>query len=66
MLHSIIRSKANPDYNARRLWYELNMPDCTSEILDGKMLSADIPDSLTCLPVEPKVGKKRREKKKES
>lgn len=66
MLQSIIRSKANPEYNARRLWYELNMPECTSEILNGKMLSANIPDSLMCLPIETKKGKKLREKKKES
>lgn len=64
MLHSIIRSKANPDYNARRLWYELNMPECTSDILDGKMLSADITDSLMCLPVETKGGKKKKNEKK--
>lgn len=56
VLHSILQSKANPDYKARRLWYELNMPECASSLLDGKMQS-DLPDSILC-PKKRKVGKK--------
>ncbi|KAM7353017.1 dynein heavy chain at 36C isoform 1-T1 [Cochliomyia hominivorax] len=65
MLESILRSKANPEYNSRRLWYELNMPECTSEILDGRMLSTSIPDSLLCHTKEMRSKRKIRNKKKE-
>lgn len=47
VLESILQSKANADYKSRRLWYELNMPECTSHLFDGQMLS-DMPESLTC------------------
>ncbi|XP_017857964.1 PREDICTED: dynein heavy chain 7, axonemal [Drosophila arizonae] len=47
VLQSILQSKANADYKSRRLWYELNMPECTSHLFDGQMLS-DMPESLTC------------------
>ncbi|XP_073827136.1 dynein heavy chain at 36C [Musca autumnalis] len=70
VLQSILQSKANPAYNARRLWYELNMPECTSEILDGRMLSTTIPESLLChtrdmrpkrkVPTNKKKKKERR------
>ncbi|XP_068140477.1 dynein axonemal heavy chain 7 [Drosophila tropicalis] len=45
VLQSILQSKANPEYKSRRLWYELNMPECASRLLDGRMLS-DLPDNI--------------------
>lgn len=66
VLESILRSKANPKYNTRRLWYELNMPDCTSDIFDGKMLSESIPDGLLCHTKEMRATRKHAGKKKES
>lgn len=47
VLQSILQSKANADYKSRRLWYELNMPECASRLFDGQTLS-DLPESLTC------------------
>ncbi|KNC27087.1 hypothetical protein FF38_00904 [Lucilia cuprina] len=64
-LQSILRSKANPEYNSRRLWYELNMPECTSEILDGRMLSTSIPDRLLCHTKEMRCKRRIQTKKKE-
>ncbi|KAH8377909.1 hypothetical protein KR093_007822, partial [Drosophila rubida] len=45
VLQSILQSKANSEYKSRRLWYELNMPECASRLFDGQMLS-DLPESL--------------------
>lgn len=47
VLQSILQSKANADYKSRRLWYELNMPECASRLFDGQTLS-DLPESLIC------------------
>lgn len=47
VLQDILQSKANPDYKTRRLWYELNMPECVSRLFDGQTLS-DLPESITC------------------
>lgn len=66
MLQSILSSKANPAYNSRRLWYELNMPECTSDILDGRMLSTTIPDSLLRHTKEMRSKRRIPIKKKES
>ncbi|EDW55574.1 GM17246 [Drosophila sechellia] len=52
---------ANPEYKSRRLWYELNMPECASSLLDGKMKS-DLPDNILCA----KKQQKKRQKKRES
>uniref|UniRef100_A0A1A9WZY9 Dynein heavy chain 7, axonemal n=1 Tax=Glossina brevipalpis TaxID=37001 RepID=A0A1A9WZY9_9MUSC len=65
VLHSILRSKANTEYNSRRLWYELNMPECTSELLDGKMLSSSIPADLLCHTKNMHVTSAKQQKKKE-
>uniref|UniRef100_A0A1I8NRQ4 Uncharacterized protein n=1 Tax=Stomoxys calcitrans TaxID=35570 RepID=A0A1I8NRQ4_STOCA len=65
VLQSILQSKANPQYNARRLWYELNMPECTSELLDGRMLSTTIPESLLCHTRDMRPKRKVAAKKKE-
>uniref|UniRef100_A0A1B0AJP0 Uncharacterized protein n=1 Tax=Glossina pallidipes TaxID=7398 RepID=A0A1B0AJP0_GLOPL len=65
VLHSILHSKANTKYNARRLWYELNMPECTSEILDGKMLSTSLPPGLFPHTKTIPATLARRQKKKE-
>lgn len=61
VLQSILQSKANPEYKSRRLWYELNMPECASSLLDGKMKS-DLPDNILCA----KKQQKKRQKKRES
>ncbi|XP_032591888.1 dynein axonemal heavy chain 7 [Drosophila grimshawi] len=47
VLQSILQSKANSDYKSRRLWYELNMPECASHLFDGQTLS-DLPESMSC------------------
>lgn len=47
VLQGILQSKANPDYKTRRLWYELNMPECASRLFDGQTLS-DLPESIIC------------------
>lgn len=47
VLQDILQSKANRDYKTRRLWYELNMPECVSRLFDGQTLS-DLPESITC------------------
>uniref|UniRef100_A0A1A9UMG0 Dynein axonemal heavy chain 7 n=1 Tax=Glossina austeni TaxID=7395 RepID=A0A1A9UMG0_GLOAU len=65
VLHSIVNSKANTQYNSRRLWYELNMPECTSETFDGKMLSSSLPDSLICHTKNMHVTLDKQRKKKE-
>uniref|UniRef100_A0A1B0F9M2 AAA+ ATPase domain-containing protein n=1 Tax=Glossina morsitans morsitans TaxID=37546 RepID=A0A1B0F9M2_GLOMM len=65
VLHSIVHSKANTQYNARRLWYELNMPECTSETFDGKMLSSSLPDKLMCHTRNMHVTLDKQRKKKE-
>lgn len=60
VLQSILQSKANPGYKSRRLWYELNMPECASSLLDGKMQS-DLPDSLLC--PKKQTAAKRKQKR---
>ncbi|XP_030383339.1 dynein heavy chain 7, axonemal [Scaptodrosophila lebanonensis] len=60
VLQSILRSKANPEYKSRKLWYELNMPECASHILDGKMLSS-LPDNI--LYAKPERSRRRRTQK---
>uniref|UniRef100_A0A1A9WZZ0 Dynein axonemal heavy chain 7 n=1 Tax=Glossina brevipalpis TaxID=37001 RepID=A0A1A9WZZ0_9MUSC len=65
VLQSILRSKANTQYKSRRLWYELNMPECTSEILDGKMLSSSLSSGLFSHTKNMRVTLARRQKKKE-
>ncbi|XP_036230121.2 dynein axonemal heavy chain 7 isoform X1 [Bactrocera oleae] len=65
VLNSILKSRANPRYRSRRLWYELNMPECTSAIFDGRMISTSLPDSLLCHTREMRSKNKRKVRKKE-
>ncbi|XP_037882003.1 dynein heavy chain 7, axonemal-like [Glossina fuscipes] len=65
VLHSIVHSKANTQYNSRRLWYELNMPECTSEIFDGKMLSSSLPPEVMCHTKNMRVTLDKQRKRKE-
>ncbi|KAH8413286.1 hypothetical protein KR009_009673 [Drosophila setifemur] len=62
VLQSILQSKANAEYKSRRLWYELNMPECASSLLDGKMQS-DLPDSIIC---PKKLARKKLKQKRDS
>lgn len=66
VLNSILKSRANPRYRSRRLWYELNMPECTSAIFDGRMISTSLPDSLLCHTREMRSKNKQKVRKKES
>ncbi len=65
VLNSILKSRANPRYRSRRLWYELIMPECTSAIFDGRMISTSLPDSLLCHTREMRSKNKRKVRKKE-
>ncbi|ALC38670.1 Dhc36C [Drosophila busckii] len=65
VLESILQSKANSDYKSRRLWYELNMPECASRLFDGQMLS-DLPEDLICAKTRERRKRARKLEEKEA
>ncbi|XP_055917464.1 dynein axonemal heavy chain 7 [Eupeodes corollae] len=62
ILQKIINSKANSEYKTRRLWYELNLPECTKDIFNGKRLSMDESEVRHTRCMQPKRKRTQRSK----